>query len=64
MPDLDMSRPIFEEPPDDMEDQTGVLLANWAGASGRETVEMARAYRTAADRLLHLAGEAGDPGSD
>lgn len=60
MPDLDMSRPIFEEPPDDIEDQTGVLLVNWAGASGRETVEMARAYRTAADRLLHLVGEAGE----
>ncbi|WP_114912541.1 hypothetical protein [Acidibrevibacterium fodinaquatile] len=60
MPDFDTSRPIFEDPPDDMGEQYGVLLVNWAGASGRETVEMARAYRTAADRLLHLAGEAGE----
>ncbi len=55
-----MSRPIFEDPPDNMGKQSGVLLVNWAGASGRETVEMARAYRTAGDRLLHLAGEVGE----
>ncbi len=57
---LDMSRPIFENPPDDMDEQSGVLLVNWAGASGREMVEIARAYRTAGDRLLHLANEAGE----
>ena len=60
MPELDMSRPIFEVPPDDMEIQIGALFVNWAGSSGRETVEMARAYRTAGDRLLNMAVKASE----
>ena len=60
MPRLDLARRIFEEPPDDMEDRAGALLVNWAGSSGRETIEMARAYRVAAERLLHAAGKAGE----
>lgn len=52
---LDLSRTIFEEPPDDIERRTGALVLNWAGATGRETIEMARAYATAAGRLLDAA---------
>jgi hypothetical protein len=52
---LSLSWSIFEEPPDDMEPTTGALLINWNGATGRDIYDMARAYRTAAFRLLDAA---------
>ena len=56
---LDPARPIFEDPPDDdLFGRAGVLLLNWNGQSGREAWEIARAYRTAADRLLSAALDA------
>jgi HEPN domain-containing protein len=52
---LDLSRRVFEEPPDDIEHRAGALVLNWAGATGREGVEIARAYATAGRRLLASA---------
>lgn len=58
---LDPARPIFEDPPDeDLFGRAGVLLLNWNGQSGREPWEIARAYRTAADRLLAAALDANE----
>jgi hypothetical protein len=54
-PQLDLWRTIFEEPPDDIEHRVGALVLNWAGATGREGLEMARAYATAGSRLLDAA---------
>ena len=54
------SRTIFEEPPDDIEHRAGALVLNWAGATGRESIEMARAYATAGRRLLSATCAAGE----
>jgi hypothetical protein len=50
-----MTRPIFEDPPDDMELRTGVLLVNWNGNTGVAASEVSNAFRIAAERLLDAA---------
>lgn len=50
-----MSRPIFEEPPDDMPERAGALIINWAGEAGMSAPEVRDAFQTAAERLLDAA---------
>jgi hypothetical protein len=50
-----MSRPIFEEPPDDMPNRAGALIINWAGEAGMSAPEVRDAFQTAAERLLDAA---------
>jgi hypothetical protein len=50
-----MSRPIFEEPPDDMPDRAGALIINWAGEAGMSAPEVRDAFQTAAERLVDAA---------
>ena len=61
-PDTDVpggaSRPLFQEPPDDLGDREwtpGALLVALGSYSGYERIEVARAFRTAAERLLDSA---------
>ena len=54
-PPIDLSWTIFQEPQDDMSPETGALLTNWNGATGRDVHDMARAYTTEAFRLLKTA---------
>ena len=50
-------RPLFEEPPDDLDsDWThGVLLVRWGSAKGYDAIDVARAFRDAGARLLKTA---------
>ena len=50
-----MTRPIFEEPPGDMEQRAGALLVNWNGNAGVAAPEVGSAFRVAAERLLDAA---------
>ena len=50
-----MTRPIFEEPPEDMELRAGALLVNWNGNAGVAAPEVSSAFRVAAERLLDAA---------
>jgi len=50
-----MTRPIFEEPPDDMEQRAGALLVNWNGNAGVAAPDVSSAFRVAAERLLDAA---------
>lgn len=50
-----MTRPIFEEPPDDMALRAGALLVNWNGNAGVAASEVSSAFRVAAERLLDAA---------
>jgi hypothetical protein len=50
-----MRRPIFEDPPDDMEHRAGALLLNWDGNAGVAPSEVSSAFRIAAERLLDAA---------
>jgi len=62
MPDTetpgDVLSPLFQEPPDDLGDRDwtpGALLVALGTYSAYERIEVARAFRTAADRLLDSA---------
>jgi hypothetical protein len=62
MPDTetpgDVLRALFQEPPDDLGDRDwtpGALLVSLGTYSAYERIEVARAFRTAADRLLDSA---------
>ena len=50
-----MTRPIFEEPPDDMALRAGALLVNWNGKAGGAAPDVSAAFRVAAERLLDAA---------
>lgn len=50
-----MTRPIFEDPPDDMELRAGALLVNWNGKAGVAAPEVSSAFRIAAERLIDAA---------
>lgn len=50
-----MTRPIFEEPSDDMALRAGALLVNWNGNAGVAAQEVSTAFRVAAERLLDAA---------
>jgi hypothetical protein len=50
-----MTRPIFEEPPDDMALRAGTLLINWNGNTGIAAPEVSSAFRVAAERLVDAA---------
>lgn len=50
-----MTRPIFEEPPDDIALRAGALLINWNGNAGVAAPEVSGAFRVAAERLLDAA---------
>lgn len=50
-----MTRPIIEEPPDDMALRAGALLVNWNGNAGVAAPEVSSAFRVAAERLLDAA---------
>ncbi len=54
----DASRPLFQEPPDDLgnlEWTPGALLVALGSYSEYERIELARAFRTAAERLMDSA---------
>jgi hypothetical protein len=51
-------KPLFQEPPDDLGEgdwPPGALLVSLGSYSGYERIEVARAFRTAAERLLDSA---------
>lgn len=50
-----MTRPIFKDPPGDMELCAGALLVNWNGNAGVAAPEVSSAFRVAAERLLDAA---------
>ena len=50
-----MTRPIFEDPPDDMAERAGALVINWNGNAGTSAPEVRDAFRLAAERLLDTA---------
>jgi hypothetical protein len=50
-----MTRPIFEEPPDDIALRAGALLVNWNGNAGIAATDVSAAFRVAAERLLDAA---------
>lgn len=59
-PPLDLLRPIFEEPPEGLDDgvpRFGHLIAAMGGMEG---IEMARAFAVAGDRLLAAAADQGE----
>ncbi|WP_160121325.1 hypothetical protein [Rhodovarius lipocyclicus] len=50
-----MTRPIFEEPPEDMALRSGAILVNWNDNAGVAAPEVSSAFRVAAERLLDAA---------
>lgn len=50
-----MTRPIFEELPEDMALRSGAILVNWNGNAGVAAPEVSSAFRVAAERLLDAA---------
>ncbi len=50
-----MTRPIFEDPPDDMALRAGALIVNWNSNAGFAAPEVSTAFRVAAERLLDAA---------
>ena len=54
----DVLRPLFQEPPDGLGDSDwtpAAMLVALGSYSGYERIEVARAFRTAAERLLDSA---------
>jgi hypothetical protein len=50
-----LTRPIFEEPPEDMGERAGALIINWVGSRGMSAHELRNIFQIAAERLLDAA---------
>jgi hypothetical protein len=50
-----VTRPIFEDPPDDMAKRVGALVINWNGNAGTSAPEVRDAFHVAAETLLDAA---------